>query len=617
VNPLPLVAVAGSPNAGKSALFNALTGARQKVGNYPGVTVERHSGRLTLEDGRPVELVDLPGAYSLDPASPDEAVTRDVLLGKQAGERQPDALVIVLDASNLDNHLRFALQLIELGLPTIIALNMVDLAKRDGLELDSKVLERELGVPVIETVAVRKRGIGDLHAAIDDMLSAPRCGVHAHVRSDLIHLQRRAREISTAAVISETPVRRWTHRLDGVLLHPVIGPVILALIMFVMFQAVFAWSQVPQDWIASGVAWLSAAVTNVLPSGLLRSLIVDGAIAGVGAVVTFLPQILILFFFILLLEGTGYMVRAAFLMDRLMHGVGLSGRAFIPLLSSFACAVPGIMATRTIDDPKDRLTTILVAPLMTCSARLPVYTLVIAAFIPNRQLVWGVGLQGVVMFGLYIAGITGALGAAYVLRRGVLKGSGGGFMMELPKYQWPALKDVAIGILTRAQIFLKRAGTIILGTTIILWALASIPQAGPGQKQSQVSIAGHIATGIETIVKPIGFNHDISLALLPAMAAREVAVSAIATVYSLDAGDNAAGNRTLLQNLQHRWSLPTALAFLAWFVFAPQCISTIAVTRRETNGWKWPLFMISYLFALAYLAAGVTYWLAVAAGLGG
>jgi len=617
VNPLPLVAVAGSPNAGKSALFNALTGARQKVGNYPGVTVERHSGRLTLEDGRPVELVDLPGAYSLDPASPDEAVTRDVLLGRQAGERQPDALVIVLDASNLDNHLRFALQLIELGLPTVVALNMVDLAKRDGLELDSKVLERELGEPVIETVAVRKRGISDLHAAIDDMLSAPRCGVHPHVKSDLVHVQRRAREIAMAAVISETPVRRWTHRLDAVLLHPVLGPIILALIMFVMFQAVFAWSQVPQDWITAGVAWLSSAVTNVLPPGLFRSLIVDGAIAGVGAVITFLPQILILFFFILLLEGTGYMVRAAFLMDRLMHAVGLSGRAFIPLLSSFACAVPGIMATRTIEDPKDRLTTILVALLMTCSARLPVYTLIIAAFIPNRQLVWGVGLQGVVMFGLYIAGITGALCAAYVLRRGVLKGSGGGFMMELPKYQWPPVKDVAIGILTRAQIFLKRAGTIILGTTIILWALASIPQAGPGQKQSQVSIAGHIATGIEKVVKPIGFNHDISLALLPAMAAREVAVSSIATVYSLDAGDDAAANRSLLQNLQHRWSLATALAFLAWFVFAPQCISTIAVTRRETNGWKWPLFMVTYLFALAYLAAGATYWIAVAAGLGG
>jgi ferrous iron transport protein B len=615
VNPLPLVAVAGSPNAGKSALFNALTGARQKVGNYPGVTVERHSGRLTLADGRPVELVDLPGAYSLDPASPDEAVTRDVLIGRQQGERQPDALVIVLDASNLDNHLRFALQLIELGHPTIIALNMVDLAKRDGLELDSKRLSDDLGVPVIETVAVRRRGISDLQRALDDMLSAPHCGVHRHVKSDLVHLQRRAREIATAAVVSETPVRRWTHRLDSVLLHPLLGPLILAAIMFIMFQAVFAWSAAPMDWIGQGVAWLSATVGNALPPGLLRSLLVNGAIAGVGAVITFLPQILILFFFILLLEGTGYMVRAAFLMDRLMHGVGLSGRAFIPLLSSFACAVPGIMATRTIDDPKDRLTTILVAPLMTCSARLPVYTLIIAAFIPNSRVVWGVGLQGLVMFGLYIVGIAGALLAAYALRRGVLKGGGGGFMMELPKYQWPPLKDVAIGILTRAQIFLKRAGTIILGTTILLWALASIPEAGPGQKQSEVSIAGHIASGIETVVKPIGFNHDISLALLPAMAAREVAVSAIATVYSIDSPDEAAGTQKLKDNLRHRWPLPTALAFLAWFVFAPQCISTIAVTRRETNGWKWPLFMVGYLFLLAYIAAGITYWTAMALGL--
>src|SRR5690349_19260471 len=494
---------------------------------------------------------------------------------------------------------------------------MVDLARRDGLELDPKALERELGVPVVETVAVRRRGIADLQGALDDMLSAPFCGVHEHVKSDLIHLQRRAREIATAAVVSETPVRRWTHRLDAVLLHPVIGPIVLALIMFVMFQAVFAWSETPKSWIEEGVAALSNAVSGALPPGLFRSMIVDGAIAGVGAVITFLPQILILFFFILLLEGTGYMVRAAFLMDRVMHGVGLSGRAFIPLLSSFACAVPGIMATRTIDDPKDRLTTILVAPLMTCSARLPVYTLIISAFIPHRRVTGGVGLHGLVMFGLYIVGITGALLAAYVLRRGVLKGGGGGFMMELPKYQWPPLKDVAIGILTRAQIFLKRAGTIILGTTVVLWALASIPQAAPGQKQSEISIAGRIASGIETVVKPIGFNHDISLALLPAMAAREVAVSAIATVYSIDSADDQAGAGKLENKLQHRWSLATALAFLAWFVFAPQCISTIAVTRRETNGWKWPLFMVTYLFALAYLAAGATYWLAVAAGLGG
>jgi ferrous iron transport protein B len=615
VNPLPLVAVAGSPNAGKSALFNALTGARQKVGNYPGVTVERHSGRLTLADGRPVELVDLPGAYSLEPASPDEAVTRDVLLGKQQGERQPDALVIVLDASNLDNHLRFALQLIELGLPTIIALNMVDLARRDGLELDSQVLSRELGVPVVETVAVRRRGIAELQAAVDDMLSAPLCGVHERVKSDLISLQRRAREIATAAVVSETPVRRWTHRLDAVLLHPLLGPIILAAIMFIMFQAVFAWSETPVSWIEEGVAALGGAASNALPPGLLRSLVVDGAIAGVGAVVTFLPQILILFFFILLLEGTGYMVRAAFLMDRLMHGVGLSGRAFIPLLSSFACAVPGIMATRTIDDPKDRLTTILIAPLMTCSARLPVYTLIIAAFIPNTRLSWGVGLQGVVMFGLYITGILGALLAALVLRRGVLKGSGSGFMMELPKYQWPPLKDVVLGILQRAQIFLKRAGTIILGTTVILWALASFPQAKPGQSRVEASIAGKIASGIEVVVKPIGFNRDISLALLPAMAAREVAVSAIATVYSIDSSDEQAAAMKLEDRLKGRWSLATALAFLAWFVFAPQCVSTIAVTRRETNGWKWPLFMVSYLFVLAYVAAGATYWTAVALGL--
>ena len=615
MNPLPLVAVAGSPNAGKSALFNALTGARQKVGNYPGVTVERHSGRLVLADGRPVELVDLPGAYSLEPASPDEAVTRDVLLGKQKGERQPDALVIVIDASNLDNHLRFCLQLLELGLPTIVALNMVDLAKRDGLELDPARLSQELGVPVIETVAVRRRGIPDLQTAVDDMLSAPFCGVHERVKSDLIHLQRRAREIATAAVVSETPVRRWTHRLDSVLLHPVLGPIILAAIMFVMFQAVFAWSQTPVSWIEDLVAWLSNLATAVLPAGLLRSLVVDGAIAGVGAVITFLPQILILFFFILLLEGTGYMVRAAFLMDRLMHSVGLSGRAFIPLLSSFACAVPGIMATRTIEDPKDRLTTILVAPLMTCSARIPVYTLIIAAFIPNSRVAWGVGLQGLVMFGLYICGIAGALIAALILRRGVLKGGGGGFMMELPKYQWPPLKDVAIGLLARVEIFLKRAGTIILGTTIVLWALASVPQAGPGQKQTEVSIAGKIGRGIEAVVSPIGFNQDISMALLPAMAAREVSVAAIATVYSIDSPDEQAGATKLEDKLQHRWSLATALGFLAWFVFAPQCISTIAVTRRETNGWKWPLFMVGYLFVLAYIAAGATYWTAVALGL--
>ena len=616
MTPAPLVAVVGNPNAGKSALFNALTGARQKVGNYPGVTVERHTGRLALPDGRPLELVDLPGAYGLDPTSPDEAVTRDVLLGKQKGERLPDALLIVLDAANLDNHLRFALQLIDLGLPTVVALNMIDLARRDGLVLDRAKLQAELGVPVIETVAVRRRGVDEIVASLGELLIGPR-----RVRAgegpshDPLALQRRARAVATGAVISETPVRRLTHRLDAVLLHPVAGPLILATILFVMFQAVFAWSETPVGWIEAGMSALSHGVTTTLPDGFLRSLIVDGVIGGVGAVVVFLPQILILFLFILVLEATGYLVRAAFLMDRLMSRAGLSGRAFIPLLSSFACAIPGIMATRTIDNEKDRLTTILVAPLMTCSARLPVYTLIISAFIADRSVFPGVGLQGLVMFILYIAGIVAALVAALVLRKTAVRGGGGVFMMELPKYQLPHVKDIALGLWQRAAIFLKRAGGIILVTTIVLWALASFPVAGPGQKQSDVSIAGKIADGIHVVVAPIDFNKDISLALLPAMAAREVAVSAIATVYAIDQSDEQRMTQSLEQRLQGRWSLPTALAFLAWFIFAPQCISTIAVTRRETNSWKWPTFMVTYLFVLAYLGAGATYWLSVAAGL--
>jgi ferrous iron transport protein B len=618
MNPAPLVALVGNPNAGKSSLFNALTGARQKVGNYPGVTVERHAGRFALPDGRPVELVDLPGAYSLEPASPDEAVTRDVILGQQAGERLPSALIVVVDASNLDNHLRFAMQLIGLGLPIVIALNMIDLAKRDGLEIDTAVLSKELGVPVVETVAVRRRGLEELKTALAEAVGDGtlklRAG-HGFVHEDLATVQRRARALAVKAIVSESPARRFTHSLDAVALHPIAGPLILAGLLFVMFQAVFSWSQVPADWLQAQFDALGGWISATLPAGLVRSLLVEGVIAGVGAVVVFLPQILILFTFILILEASGYMVRAAFLMDRLMARVGLSGRAFIPLLSSFACAVPGIMATRTIDDPKDRLTTILIAPLMTCSARLPVYTLIISAFIPDRAVVPGVGLQGLVLFCLYIAGVTGAFVAALVLRRTVTKGRGSGFMMEMPKYQWPRWQDVALGLVTRAQIFLKRAGTIILFTTVLLWALASFPQAPSGVKQSEYSVAGRIASGLETVVRPIGFNHDISMALIPAMAAREVAVSAIATVYAIDANGDQAANQQLETRLGTSWPLPTALAFLAWFVFAPQCISTIAVTRRETNSWKWPGFMVGYLFAVAYVAAGLTYWTATALGL--
>ncbi len=619
---IPLVALVGNPNAGKSALFNALTGARQKIANYPGVTVERKSGRLSLSDGRPIDLVDLPGAYSLIPDSLDEAVTSKVVLGMQQGEARPDAMIIVVDAGNLDNHLRFALELIALKIPAIVALNMVDLAERDGLTLDAALLSRELGVPVIPTVAVRKRGLDTLITELDLALAHPSNAtaedLQKRVSDNRKVITPKAHAIARKVIVSENAARQWSRNLDDILLHPFWGAMILFALLFVMFQGVFAWSAAPIAWIGSLFAMLSDFVSSHMAPGLLQSMIVDGAIAGVGAVVTFLPQILILFFFILLLESTGYMTRAAYLMDRMMAAVGLSGHSFIPLLSSFACAVPGIMATRTIMDQKDRLTTILIAPLMTCSARLPVYTLIIGAFIPARNVGYGVGLQGLVLFGLYISGIGGAMIAASIIRMSVAKGASGSFLIEMPRYQMPRLRDLALGLWQRAVIFMRRAGTIIFASTIILWLLLSFPKApiDSGQSQVEYSLAGHIASGLEVIVKPIGFNHDIALALIPAMAAREVAISALATTYAIDGGGKEKTAQSLGNKLGQKWSLATALAFLAWFVFAPQCISTIAVTRRETNGWKWPAFMVGYLFALAYVAAGITYWSACAFGLG-
>ena len=618
MTPSPLIALVGNPNAGKSALFNALTGARQKIGNYPGVTVERKSGRAALSDGRPIELVDLPGTYSLSPTSPDEQVTRDVVLGRQQGERLPDGLIVVVDAANLENHLRFALEVLELGVPTVIALNMVDLAARDGLELSPEALSEGLGVPVVATVAVRRRGLDRLIDALTPLVGSASTRPSSATR-DFAARRARAHALARAAILSETPSRRLTHVVDRVALHPVGGPALLLALLFLMFQGVYAWSAAPVEFLEGLAGMLGEAAIAATPPGLVRSFLVDGVINGVGSVVVFLPQILILFFFILMLEATGYMTRAAFLMDGLMGRVGLSGRAFIPLLSSFACAVPGIMATRSISDHKDRLTTILIAPLMTCSARLPVYALIIGAFIPARQVSGGIGLQGLVLFCLYIGGIVGAMLAALVLRRTVARGRSSGLLMEMPKYQWPRVQDIAIGLWQRAFIFLQRAGTIIFVSTIILWALLSFPKppAGSGISPVEYSAAGRIAGALHVVMEPIGFNRDISLALVPAMAAREVAVSALATTYSIEAGDDeAAVEQSLGERLKGNWSLATALAFLAWFVFAPQCISTIAVTRRETNSWKWPGFMTAYLFALAYLAAGATYWTAVGLGLG-
>ena len=608
-------ALVGNPNAGKSALFNALTGARQKIANYPGVTVERKAGRLALPGGETIDLIDLPGSYSFDAASPDEEVTRKVVHGEFAGEARPDVLVLVIDAANLEQHLVFAQEVLELGRPTVVALNMIDLAERDGLVLDAAALSQALGVPVIPTVAVRRKGLAELVEAIARAEHHPEDAPNPNWHLTLPERRLAARTMSRAAVLSKSTRHTIENGIDRVLLNPWAGPVILFALLFVIFQAVFAWATPFADALESLVGNLSALVTDTLPPGFLRDAVTEGVLAGVGSVVVFLPQIVILFFFILVMEASGYMARAAFLMDRLMALVGLSGKSFIPLLSSFACAIPGIMATRSIPDAKDRLTTILIAPLMTCSARLPVYAVIIAAFIPATKVGPGIGLQGLVLFALYVAGIVGAMAVALILRRTATKGSASGFIMELPRYQMPRIKDLAIGLWQRAWVFLRRAGTIIFSVTIVLWLLLSFPKAEPGESQMEASIAGHISGVLHPVLAPIGFNREISLALIPGMAAREVAVSALATTYAVDTDDEDLAAQAVTERIARAWSLPTALAFLAWFVFAPQCLSTIAVARRETNGWKWPAFMVGYLFALAYLFAGITYWGATALGL--
>lgn len=606
------VALVGNPNSGKTSLFNALTGARQKIANYPGVTVEKKKGDLLLPDGRAVGLVDLPGIYGLEAQSPDEQVACAVLQGTR--EDVPDLIVAVIDATNLRNHLRFVLELMQLGRPLVVALNMFDLAERDGLRLDCAILSDELGVPVIPIVAVRGRGLGDLRAAIAHMLADPLAArPPVAPGSNVAALQNKARDIARKATLAIGVGRQITSHIDRWALHPVIGPILLALILFLMFQAMFSWAAAPMAWIEDAITLAQGGVAAFVPAGWLRSLINDAILSGVGSVLVFLPQILFLFAFIILLEQSGYMVRAAFLMDRMMSRVGLNGRAFIPLLSSFACAIPGIMATRVISDSRDRLITMLIAPLMTCSARLPVYTMIIAAFIPAHAIGGLVGLQGLVLFSLYCFGVLGAVVAALFLRRFVVcEDKPSLFLMEMPRYRLPTLRDVIIGLLQRAQLFLKRAGTIILGVNIVLWAAVSWPTTPPDSAipQSQYSIAGRIGTSIEPLLRPIGFNREIAIALVPGLAAREVAVAALGTVYAIDAPDDAGVERSLVQKLQHAWPLPTALAFLAWYVFAPQCLSTLAVARRETNSWRWPLFMLLYLFVMAYGAAGLTWHVA-------
>jgi ferrous iron transport protein B len=616
------IALVGTPNSGKTALFNALTGSRQKVANYAGVTVERKSGVLQTASGHLVNLIDLPGTYSLRGRSPDEDITRDVILGKFASESPPDFLLCVADATNLRVALRLVIELKRVHRPMLLVLNMIDIARRRGVDIHLDKLSAELGVPVVTSTAVRRGGIDDLLRRIDDIAGKPAGAIVASdwtapAVSDLRTAQREADRVIRAAVSEPAKPDTWTTRVDAVLLHPVWGMVALLLLLFVMFQAVFAWAQPAMELITQGFDALGAFSATVLPEGLLQSFVQNGVISGVGSVIVFLPQILILFLFILLLEDLGYMARAAFLMDRIMGGAGLHGRAFIPLLSSFACAIPGIMATRVIDNKRDRLTTIMVAPLMTCSARIPVYTLIIAAFVPNRPVFGVLGLQGLVMFGLYAVGIFSALAVSFVANHFFWRDSATPpFMLELPDYKLPQLRSVLMNLYQRAMAFLKRAGTTIFSMMVLIWFLASFPRPPLGATEPAIdfSLAAMLGRWIEPLLAPIGFNWQISVALIPGMAAREVAVASLGTVYAIEGGKEAADQ--VGHMLAGQWSLATALAFLAWYVFAPQCASTLAVIKRETGGWRWMLITFFYMLALAYLAALVTYRIALALGWG-
>jgi ferrous iron transport protein B len=611
----PRLALIGNPNCGKTALFNLLTGSRQKVANYAGVTVERKEGRFEGASGQSYLLLDLPGAYSLNAASLDEAITRDLCRGFLPGEPVPDALVCVVDATNLRLNLRFVLEVLRLGRPVILAINMADAARRRGINIDLAVLQRELGIPVVETVAVRANGARALLEQIDRVVANPQ--PPARVLPDDADLHAETRHLLALAVTMPTRTARVDDALDRWLLHPVFGLVALALVMFLIFQAVYAWATPLMDAIDAATGWLGAWVGGVLPEGPLNSLLTDGIIAGLGGVIVFLPQILILFAFILALEESGYLPRAAFLLDRTMAAAGLSGRSFIPLLSSFACAVPGIMSTRSIQDPRDRLATILVAPLMTCSARLPVYALLIGAFIPQQK-VWGVfNLQGLVLFALYFAAIISALMVSWVMKRWRRDKGEHALLLELPSYRIPHLRDLGIGLYERAMIFLKRVGGIILALTVLLWVLLSFPGAPADATLPAIdySFAGRIGHAMTTVFAPLGFNWQICIALIPGLAAREVAVSSLATVYALSGDDDAAA-QALLPLIHDGWSLATGLSLLVWYIYAPMCLSTLATIKRETNSWKRMAAAAGYLFALAYIASLVTYQVAVALGAG-
>lgn len=601
------IALVGNPNCGKTSLFNTLTGTRQKVANYAGVTVERKEGSFKLPSGDAIRVLDLPGTYSLKPSSLDEEVTRAVCLGELKGEILPDIFICVVDATNLSLHLSLVLEVRALNRPMILVLNMMDEVKKRDISIDKDKLSQLLGIPVVEAVAVKTKGIQDLINQLDqkNLFITP-------YHSELSHFEQ-VKQITKQVILNNDSGDKRTAFLDKIFLHPVLGLVILTLTMFVMFQAVFIWATPFIEFIENFVAWLSDFIGPLIQHPLLKSLVVDGVIAGAGSVLAYMPQILILFFFILMLEESGYLPRAAFLLDKLMSKAGLSGRSFIPLLSSFACAIPGIMATRSISSERDRLATIMIAPLMTCSARLPVYALLIAAFIPNQLIYGWLSLQGLVLFGLYMSGIVSALLVSVFLKLVRKDKTESIFIFELPTYRIPDIRNIALGLYDRATIFLKRVGGIIVALSILLWVLVTFPQPPDHATMPAInySLAGQLGHLIHPIFAPIGFTWEICIALIPAMAAREVVIAALGVIYAMS-GDENTVTQSLLSQISgpDGWGLATGLSLLVWFIFAPHCLATLATIRRETGSWKQPVIMATYLFALAYIFSFITYQVA-------
>lgn len=598
------IALIGNPNCGKTSLFNTLTGTRQKVANYAGVTVERKEGFFKLPSGDTIRVLDLPGTYSLKPSSLDEEVTRAVCFGELKGEVIPDIFVCVVDATNLHLHLSLVLEVRALNRPMILVLNMMDEVRKRGISIDTTKLSQLLGIPVVESVAVKTKGIQGLLTQLDQkkLFVAP-------YHSDLSHFDQ-IKYITKQVILKNDNGDKRTAFLDKIFLHPIFGLLILTFTIFVMFQAVFIWAQPLISFVEDSITWFGGVIGPLISHSLLRSLIVDGVIAGAGSVLAYMPQILILFFFILVLEESGYLPRAAFLLDKLMSKAGLSGRSFIPLLSSFACAIPGVMATRSISSERDRLATIMIAPLMTCSARLPVYALLISAFIPNKLVYGWLSLQGLVLFGLYMSGIVSALLVSLFLKLVRKDKTESLFIFELPTYRIPDVRNVALGLYDRATIFLKRVGGIIVALSILLWFLVTfpLPPDNPTMPPINYSIAGQLGHLIHPIFAPIGFTWEICIALIPAMAAREVIIAALGVIYAMS-GDEDAVTQTLLSQISgpDGWSLATGLSLLVWFIFAPHCLATLATIRRETGSWRQPIIMATYLFSLAYLFSFITY----------